>query len=485
MKKILFISLSFLIVNVSVAQTLSNKAKSLPSFVNSILQFQTNSNSFSEQRVSALSERVIGQCTRKNLGWTRTDSTKLIYIVNGTSKYDFNQLLYPYNYPYSTSPMFNYLGNYTKPQIFYKSFYHWTVNPNTLVYGFYEKNFTTYTSTNNLVADTVYYADSLIRPNMTFSNKFNSNNDIDTAFSYNLKSGITKNAFRQFFTYDISNKLKKDSIYEFHMGTWHLVSKTSYSYDASDNLVLINNYSNNTDTSFTAPLIEQLRYVNTYDASNRLKTVETSYFDGTILKPYVNDTFAYAGSSTFHTSWVQHQYDAINLEWNPIIKMDKHLNTLGYPDTVRTYDYNTFTDLWIPSSRYLLSYNSNNNPTKLFEYQYNFTSFPSTPNFTTTYYYESFVNTTGLSNSKKENDFIIAYPNPCNDELSIIGIDNKHQNVFVLIYDAQGKLVSKQFLPVNNNKCEVILSEIKPGNYFIELQDVRSNSLTTKEIIKN
>src|SRR4051794_29314888 len=59
-------------------------------------------------------QRVIAQSIRDNTLGTLSDSIKLGYTGLRNSKYDYNRMMYAYNYPYSTSPMFNFLGVFTK-----------------------------------------------------------------------------------------------------------------------------------------------------------------------------------------------------------------------------------------------------------------------------------------------------------------------------------------------------------------------------------
>jgi hypothetical protein len=301
------------------------------SMLNVLLQPQMGS--LSEKMT--LSERVKAQSTWDNTLGSKSDSVYLVYPTNGISNYDFNMMLYPYNYPYSTSPMFNNcLGVFTKPQVDYSRRDHWQIDPNTLTYGFYERDLCGYDPSFNLLRDTALFADSSFYPNMRYSNSFNAMNNVDSSHSYSWISGTSSSAFKQYFSYNASNKVTRDSIYEYSASAWHKVSNTTYTYDVPGNLIQIDNYSNNSDSTFTAPLIEQLKYVNTYDGTGRLKTVQSSYYDGTMLKPYVTDSFAYTGTTPFHLSWKEYQYDAINSYWAPMTFMTKTLGGSGFPDVV-------------------------------------------------------------------------------------------------------------------------------------------------------
>ena len=487
MKQIYTLLLVILFTHSIIAQT--SKRNTLmcnqhQTIVNGLLQAQTKNIHTDKNATSAPTERVIGQGSHDNTLGTESDSVKLTYPINGISSYDFNQMLYAYNYPYSTSPMFNYLGAFTKPQIEFNSFYHWTIDPNTLVYGFYEKDFASYDFNKNMIRDTAIFADSTSIPNMTYVNKFNAANMIDTGYWYNYNAGVSTNKFRQFFKYNASNELTRDSVLEYHLGAWKLASKTLYSYDVSNNLIQIDNFSNTTDTSFMLPLVEQAKYVNTYDGSNRLLTVHTDIFDSITLVPSVIDTFAYTGASVFHTSWKQYQYDKINVKWAPIIHMYKHLNVGGLPDTVNIDGYDTFANVWTPSARDYITYDGFNNPVKLYDYEYNFTSFPATPNFTTTYYYESFTNTTSVNDITNANSNVNVFPNPASDKITISDIGLKNAKAIISLFDIQGRLISSENILLQNGIAQFSVASINPGIYLMTIQDDAGTILHKQKIVK-
>lgn len=432
---------------------------------------------------SGLTERVIAQSVRDNTLAALADSVNLRYTLSRGSSYDYNNMLYPYNYPYSTSPMFNYGGIFTKPQVLFDTFMHWEVNPNTLVYGYYETAYAGYDAHNNLKSYQNLFVDSSVYPNMVYSNNFNAAGNIDTGYWSIWAHGTADSAFKQFFTYNSANKLIKDSTYELHLGTWRLVSRSLYTYDAANDLTQIDNYSNDTDTSFTQPLIEQLKYINTYDGSHRLLTVASSYFNGTILAPYVRDTFAYSGVLTYHNSWKEYQWDGINSYWAPIVYMHKVINvTSGLPDTVHIMGFDSLANTWIPQTMDVMSYDTAHNPVKLKDYEYNFTSFPSSPSFTTTYYYGPYV-ASGVPEVDVM-DNIKVFPNPASDILTILGSDNRDvSGVSVSIINVSGQMISKESLRWRG-KAEISVKDLMPGMYWIIVRDGNGQLLHRQSVIK-
>src|ERR1700748_225315 len=117
--------------------------------MNTLLQAQTCNTGIAEKTSNGVTmERVIAQSTRDSFN-AYVDSVKLGYSGSRSSQYDYNTMLYPYNYPYSTSPMFNYTGTFTKPQVLFDTFTHWTVDPNTDIYGYYETAYAGYDAASN------------------------------------------------------------------------------------------------------------------------------------------------------------------------------------------------------------------------------------------------------------------------------------------------------------------------------------------------
>ncbi len=448
--------------------------------VNGLLQ--ANNRTHAAAKTTSTGNRVIAQSTRDNTLGTLTDSSSFKYTTYRGSTYDYSNLNYPFNYPYNASPMFDYMGTFTKPQVMYDTCRHWQVDPNTLVYGYFSTGCANYTPDNKLDLFTMLWADSVSKSNMRFFNTFNTLNDITRADRYRWRSGVLDSGFRQFFTYNTANKLIKDSVYEYHLGVWRIAAKTFYTYDLASNLTQIDHYVNTTDTSFLLPLIEQLKYVNTYDISNRLATVEASYYDGTTLAPYIRDTFAYTGGSTFHTAWRQHQWDAINRYWAPMFNMTKILLG-GQPDTVYIQGFDSLLNAWVPATMIKMKYNSNNDPDTMLDYEFNFVSFPATPDFTTVYYYETFTYflkeepLAGLSQKA------YAYPNPATNTLTIAAELPEQTPVSITVMNIAGQTVSKEQFAWRRG-LQLPVDYLTPGQYWLSVTDNSGNAVIRQAFIK-
>ena len=466
--------------------TVNNRLKTHAQLLSNLLQPQAISQSTFNKTNATTSYRVIGQGTHDNSDSSMVDSVKVTYGTYNTSTYDYNTMVYAYNYPYNSSPMFNFQGVFSTPQIQYKTYKHWQIDPNTLVYGFYQTENAGYDAAKNMVRDTVKFADSLVLPNMLYLNNFNAANKIVSSFSFMNNSGAVDSAFKQYFVYDASNKITKDSIYEYYGGTWHVVSRTFYTYDVSNNLTLIDQYANVSDSTFTLPLIKRLQYANTYDASNRLITVKTSFYDDSLFRAFVKDTFEYTGASTFHTSWRQHQYDAINLRWEPMSRMTKQLNANGLPDTINIEGYNRIASIWTPAAMWICRYDTAKNPIKLFDFEYNFTAFPATPDFSTYYFYESYeneVNHTAIQPINLTVDAITLYPNPAKSDVTIQGLSTQQKTIKISIADMQGRLYRQQDIIVNGSNASFSMANFVPGTYTILLEDNTGNTIHQQLIV--
>jgi type IX secretion system substrate protein len=488
MKHVLVLACALLCVNGLMAQH-SKKVSPLQARHNAIVSslLQTPVAMYPAMKTTSVvtQERVIAQSTRDNTANSLTDSVKLGYTTYHTSAYDYNTMIYAYNYPYASSPMFNNdMGIITKPQVQYDTFLHWTLNPNDEYYGFWEAAYATYNSGYSVVGYVDLFADSATYPNMVYTNKFTAAKNIDTAYGCIFKGGALDSAFKQFFSYNGSNQITEDSTYEFHLGTWHIVSKSYYTYDVSSNLIQIDNFANDTDTSMTQPLVEQLKYVNTYDASHRLLTVASSFFTGTALSPYIRDTFGYSGTYTFHNSWREYQYDPINGYWAPMTNMTKAINSLGEPDTVTIQGFDSLLNSWVPQTFDVISYNSFKDPDTLQEYDYNFTAFPSAPNYTTVYYYGTFVNHTGVSNMVQATDRVNIFPNPAGNSITIAHLDvPDNTRISVALINVSGQIVSRTVIPWQNN-TNIAVGDLVPGAYGMVIQDGSGNVLHRQTVVK-
>lgn len=451
--------------------------------INALLQQNKAEYNKAKTTAGVPTQRVIAQSTRDNTLAALSDSVELKYNGMRKSLYDYNNMIYPYNYTYSTSPMFDFAGIFTSPQVKYDTYLHWTIDPFSMpTFVFYESNIATYDTNNNQTSFKETFPDTL-NDDRLYYNSFNSNNSINSGLWINMNTGIPDSAFKQFFSYGTTGKLVKDSIYEYHLGSWKLVAKTTYTYSGTGNLLQIDHFANLTDTTFLLPLIQQSKYLNTYDASNRLSTVHTSFFDGTVLGEYVRDTFGYSGTLPYHNSWKQHQYDPIHGTWWPQYYMSKHI-TGAKPDTIYHKGWDSIANAWTPTSMQIVGYNTYNDPDTIQQYQYNWTAYSLTPDYTTVYYYETFMDTTPVLGNNKlstsEKTSIILYPNPTTNEIHL-ELPAKSSKLSICIYNSNGQIMSRQE-SYNTSHQIVAVNHLASGVYLIEI--VTDNGKINKQFVK-
>lgn len=437
--------------------------------------------------VGVPTQRVTSQSTRDNSAGTLTDSVWLGYSGMRKSKYDYNNMMYAYNYPYSTTPMFNYWGIHTTPQVQYDTYVHWTINPFTMpAFALYEGSFAEYDTNNNLVHFKELFVDSVTNDNRSYANTFTATKKISNGYWFNLNLGVEDSAFKQFFAYGAGDRLVADSVYELHLGVWRIAAKSYYTYDGSGNLTQIDHWANVADTSFLLPLVQQSKYVNTYDGSGRLISVFTSIHDGTSLSPYVKDTFSYSGSLTFHNSWHQHQFDEIHGTWWPQYRMTKHIAG-SKPDTIYHDGWDSILNKWVPISKDYTRYNTDGNPDTLRNFLYNWTSYSTSPDYTTVYYYTVFTDTTPISVPQVnalDNGKLFLFPNPVQNTLTISapGIVGSNRHMLI-VYNATGQLVSRQTVhPAIQMQLHV--GTYAPGMYWVILEDQRTGQRYRERFVK-
>jgi hypothetical protein len=228
---------------------------------------------------------------------------------------------------------------------------------------------------------------------------------------------------------------------------------------------------------------EQMQYINSYDATNRLLTVLTSYSSGSSMLQYVKDTFAYSAAGiNFHTSWKEYLFDSINHYWTPSNYMTKHLNTLNLPDTVYIQKWDSLANNWLPQTKDVVTYNTLNMPVQLLDYEYGTASYPATPTYTTNYYYEQYT-ATQVDNHAVQNSSVKVYPNPTNNNITLSGLP-QNTGVYITLINAQGQTVRTITTPNINDKINIPLADLKTGIYWLTVQNKTGALLHQQTIVK-
>jgi len=426
---------------------------------------------------TVIGERVIAQSRRDSVTGPLSDSVNIRYTGLRRSTYDYNDMIYPYNYTYSTTPMFNFRGVFTAPQVQADTYMHWNQNPYTLAWGKYEWAYASYDTGNNQLTYEHLYTDSALNANTSYVNAYTGHQILRGSWFASV-GGVMDSAYQQFFQYNTLGQLSKDSILELHGGTWHIVGRTFYSYTVAGDLSEIDCFAQ-TDTTYDSTLLEQAQYSNTWDGSHRLLTVTTSLYNNVALLPSDIDTFAYTGASTFHTAWREYQYDNINHYWAPMFNMTKTLNSLNLPDTIKTMGYDSVLMAWVPQMMQTCSYDSWNNPDTLNEYDYNFTSFPASPDFTTVYYYQPIDSIPTETRAVAMKSCIQVYPVPAHNQINISGLV-VGQRYEISVIDDAGRLLLRSYVPSAATSNALSLEAFATGTYTLVVGQADGSVMTSR-----
>ncbi|MGZ6520098.1 MAG: T9SS type A sorting domain-containing protein, partial [Bacteroidia bacterium] len=76
------------------------------------------------------------------------------------------------------------------------------------------------------------------------------------------------------------------------------------------------------------------------------------------------------------------------------------------------------------------------------------------------------------------------YPNPSSNSIMVSGIDTKSLNAVVSLFDMEGKIISKEKLPMQGDNLQFSVSDITPGSYLMMIQDDKGNFIHRQIIVK-
>jgi len=483
MKKILFLSLALFSTQLLSAQVINNILNNAEHryMLGKLLQPQMQMHTVAMKTTSVVKERLIAQSLLDNtlLPPAITDSMHLSYSGNRGSAYDFNMIFYAFNYPYGNTPMFNYNGLFTKPQVMYDTIQRSMIAPGKILFDFFSEASAKYDVLNDITSYKINFADPATYQDANYLNTYNAAGNIVSGYTFFLVSGVTDSAYKQYYSYNSSNRLTEDSIYVYTGTGWRMVAKTYYTYNAAGNPITIETYADS-----TAPLREKIKYENTYDAGGHLLTVLTSYFDGTSLTPYVKDTFAYTPGLNFNTSWKEYQYDGINHYWAPYFYEVKHINAAALPDTLYIKGFDSLANSWVPQTMQVANYDTFRLPTTLYSYQYNGTAYPLLASNVTSYYYQRYNDNTGVATTTNKHNVVI-YPNPVEDNVNIkIEGLAANTNILITLYNTSGQIVRSLSTVWQSNALQMPMADLNTGVYWINVQDRSGTILSRQSVIK-
>ena len=118
----------------------------------------------------------------------------------------------------------------------------------------------------------------------------------------------------------------------------------------------------------------------------------------------------------------------------------------------------------------------------MFEYDFNFITFPAVPNYTTIYYYDTFRNVASVPvvNTPQQ---VVIYPNPTHDNITI-SCPTAHDDLSITIMDISGRLLYREKMSSTTTNALVSLSGWLPGLYQVIVQDAHGNVLDIQKVVK-
>lgn len=406
-------------------------------------------------RTTNASERLIAIMSE---GMSEEDSSRYVYSGIRSSSFDFNDMIYAAGFnstdagfPISTGDLA------AKPAISCDSF---------IIYGFDASSWHTdqiavsvYDDNNNLLE----YSDADGR---TFYTYDANGRIIASTILAPVGNYIYDSSQKRSVVYN-GNKVTNDSSSKYENNAWLSLSKWTYAYNNAGNLTQATHYND------SLGIADQM-YILSYNADNTIQKDSIAVLIDGIWMPYITDSVGYTTGVNFITYEAQTSYDLTTGLLTGTIEHIKHV-TAGLPDTMYTYAIYE-NDTAFPS-KIAYVYDSYNNPINSYGYTTNpgsSSSWSTTPNSSTHYYYQIF--NTAVNNIAKQNIDIKIYPNPAKNEITIsqTGIQQGALTHIALI-NALGQTVETESLPWMNNTETLSVSGLKPGNYWIIIQDKNAN----------
>ncbi len=89
-----------------------------------------------------------------------------------------------------------------------------------------------------------------------------------------------------------------------------------------------------------------------------------------------------------------------------------------------------------------------------------------------------------MGDEENNNSFVNVWPNPFNQELNASFINDKAEDVKMVLFDISGRMISTQTFAANEgvNKATISASEIANGSYILEI--IKSNNVISKKVMK-
>jgi hypothetical protein len=89
-----------------------------------------------------------------------------------------------------------------------------------------------------------------------------------------------------------------------------------------------------------------------------------------------------------------------------------------------------------------------------------------------------------VGDEENNNSFVNVWPNPFKDELNASFINDKSEDVKIVLFDLSGRMISTQTFAATEgiNQANISASEIANGSYILEI--IKSDKVISKKVMK-
>lgn len=266
-------------------------------------------------------------------------------------------------------------------------------------------------------------------------------------------SGISYRVF------DNQNKLLSDSTILYGMGTPTPWFKTLYTYDGSGNMVHSISFDWNGSGWDSSSQV-----INTYN-TNKIVTTLEQYYD---TAGWVND---YADSTGYDNNGVYNYnlskyWDVDSSAWIYDGLETRTNNSKGMPTNLFFSEWDESTGMWEMQAEAEVSYDTNDNPTKMEVYIYIGGFKIPTPFFVSNMYWEYYFNV-GVQDAERKGHVVI-YPNPASTNINIVL--GERQGANIRLTGMNGQTVRSMQATGGTQKASLDVTGLPAGNYILSVE---------------
>lgn len=278
------------------------------------------------------------------------------------------------------------------------------------------------------------------------------------------------------YKYGSNGLLVSDSsISFFGAGGPAIYSKTTYTYNSSNQLTLMLAYSFNGSTAVPA-----LRIQKTYDAQGRIETIAEDEYSSGSWTSNTKDSLVYNGSGTRAMGVYEYYMNDI------LYAMLRTEDGAG-----RTVNIRVFQPPYIapnrmtPTDSTVYEYNAFNNPVVERHYPYdNFNKPGAWADRIYNYYYEEH-NPTAVAGTAQAADKFYTYPNPVTGTLYVAAKGVIGSGSYVIrVYDVTGRCIATETMQDAYTQTTLQTAGWAPGNYWLTVTDKTGQKIFTEQVVK-